>query len=258
MSAASRPLVGVISDRRELGPHPFHMVGEKYLRAVADGAAAYPLALPLLDGDFDVLDVLDRLDGLFLTGSPSNLEPHHYLGEPSEAGTWHDPERDRAALALLPAALRTGMPVLAVCRGFQEMNVAFGGTLHQKVHEVPGYRSHRENPDDPLELQYAPAHEVRFTPGGVLATITGLRGARVNSLHSQGIDRLGDGLRVEAVADDGLVEAFVPERAEGFALAVQWHPEWRVLERPESRAIFGAFGEACRAFRARRPPRGAD
>jgi putative glutamine amidotransferase len=248
-SKGTRPLIGVISDRRMLGPHPFHMVGEKYLRAVADGADAYPVALPLLDEGFDVLEILERLDGLFLTGSPSNVEPRHYMGDPSEPGTWHDPHRDLAALALIPAAIRVGMPVLAVCRGFQEMNVSFGGTLHQMVHAVPGFGMHKENPEDPLEVQYSVSHGVTFTRGGLLESVTGREGAMVNSLHSQGVDRLGDELDVEAVADDGLIEAFTVRNAPGFTLAVQWHPEWKVLENPVSVAIFRAYGEACRAYR---------
>lgn len=244
-----RPLIGVISDRRMQGQHPFHMVGEKYLRAIADGADAYPVGLPLLNEGFDPLGVLDRLDGLFLTGSPSNVEPHHYMGEPSEPGTWHDPERDLAALALIPAVIRLGMPLFAVCRGFQEMNVSFGGTLHQKVHELPDYGTHRENPSDPLDVQYGPSHRVSFTVGGLLEHITHCRSATVNSLHSQGVNRLGDGLDVEAVAEDGLVEAFTVRNAPGFTLAVQWHPEWKVLDNRVSTAIFRAFGEACRAYR---------
>jgi len=244
----NRPLIGVISDRRMLGEHPFHMVGEKYLRAIAAGADAYPVALPLLDDGFDVLEILDRLDGIFLTGSPSNVEPHHYMGNPSEPGTWHDPHRDLAALALIPAAIRVGMPLLAICRGFQEMNVAFGGTLHQMVHMLPEYRMHKENPEDPLDVQYGASHAVRFSKGGLLEQITGREDAMVNSLHSQGLDRLGDGLEIEAVADDGLIEGFRVAHSPGFTLAVQWHPEWKVLENPVSSAIFHAYGAACRAY----------
>ncbi len=248
---AEHPVVGVVSDRRLVGPHPFHMVGEKYLQAVWDGAEAYPVSLPSLAGDFDVPAILHRLDGLLLTGSPSNIEPRHYLGDPSEPGTWHDPERDIASLALIPAAIREGMPLLAICRGFQEMNVAFGGTLHQKVHEVPGHRLHKENPDDPLDVQYGPSHEVMFEPDGLLARLTGRPGATVNSLHAQGVDRLGEELVVDARADDGLIEAFVVRDAPGFNLSVQWHPEWRVRDNPVSLALFQAFGQACRAYRDR-------
>ncbi len=248
-ASGNRPLVGVISDRRMLGEHPFHMVGEKYLRAIADGADAYPVALPLLDDGFDVLEILGRLDGIFLTGSPSNVQPHHYMGDPSEPGTWHDPHRDLAALALIPAAIRVGMPLLAICRGFQEMNVSFGGTLHQKVHELPQYGMHKENADDPLDVQYSPSHRVTFSDGGLLENITGERVVMVNSLHSQGVARLGEELVVEAVADDGLIEGFTVRNSPGFTLAVQWHPEWKVRENSVSMAIFRSFGAACRAYR---------
>jgi putative glutamine amidotransferase len=239
-------MVGVISDRRMEGEHPFHMVGEKYLQAVSDAADAYPVALPCLVEGFDVLDILERLDGLFLTGSPSNVEPHHYLGDASEPGTWHDPHRDLAALELIPAAIRVGMPLLAVCRGFQEVNVSFGGTLHQLVHELPDYHLHRENPDDTLEMQYGPSHQVEFSAGGLLNRITGKTAAMVNSLHSQGVERLGAELEVEGIADDGLVEAFSVINARGFTLGVQWHPEFLYDHDAMARRIFSAFLKATR------------
>lgn len=248
---ANQPLVGVIADRRVVGIHPMHMAGEKYLRAVVDGASAWPVILPALSDGFDGVDILDRLDGLFLTGSPSNVEPHHYLGEPSRPGTWHDPERDITALALIPAAIRAGMPLFAVCRGFQEVNVAFGGKLYQHVHEVAGYQMHKENPDDPLDLQYAPVHAVEFAENGLLQQITGQKKARVNSVHSQAVAVLGEGLLAEAWAEDGLIEAFRVKGAPGFTLAVQWHPEWKVTQSPVSMAIFKAFGDACCAYRDR-------
>jgi putative glutamine amidotransferase len=141
------------------------------------------------------------------------------------------------------------MPLLAVCRGFQEMNVSFGGTLHQMVHLQPGYLMHKENQDEPLDVQYSPSHKVTFSQGGMLETITGKESAMVNSLHSQGVNRLGEELVVEAVADDGLVEGFTVRNSPGFTLALQWHPEWKVLENPVSSAIFKAYGEACRSYR---------
>jgi putative glutamine amidotransferase len=247
---ATRPLIGVISDRRQLGHHPFHVVGEKYLTAIEQGAGGYPVSLPVLGGDFDVTEILGRLDGLMLTGSPSNVEPKQYKGQPSKPGTLHDPERDQVALTLIPAAVKAGLPLIAICRGFQEMNVAFGGTLHQAVHELPGFGNHKEDTTQPLDQQYGPSHEVRFTPGGLLEGISGQRGAMVNSVHSQGVDRLADALAVEAVAPDGLIEAFVVRDAPGFTLAVQWHPEWKVRENELSMAMFGAFGEAARRYRA--------
>jgi len=249
-----RPIVGVISDRRTLGHHAFQVQGEKYLTAIVAGAGGYPVGLPVLgpslDDGFDVLEVLESLDGVLLTGSPSNVEPHRYQGSGSRAGTMHDPERDHSAFALIPAVVRKGIPLLAVCRGFQELNVAYGGTLHQEVHNVPGYLTHRENKGAPIEAQYAPAHEVHFTPGGMLARITGRKAALVNSVHSQGIDRLGDGLIVEGRAPDGLIEAVTVAGATGFVLGVQWHPEWRVRENEVSMAIFRAFGDACRSYRS--------
>ena len=241
----SRPLVGVVSDRRLIEPHPFHVVGEKYSQALADAAGVYPVGLPSFADDFDVLEILDRLDGLLLTGSPSNVAPHRYHGEASDPDTLHDLARDDASFALIPAALRAGLPLFGICRGCQELNVALGGTLHQSVHHLPGYAVHHEDSQQPLAVQYGPAHTVKFTPGGLLAGITGAGGATVNSVHHQGIDRLAAGLDVEAVAPDGLIEAVTVRDAAGFALGVQWHPEWQVLDDEISTAIFRAFGEAC-------------
>lgn len=246
----ARPVVGVISDRRTLGHHAFQVQGEKYLTAIVDAAGAYPVGIPCLGGDFEVGQILDLVDGLLLTGSPSNVEPRHYQGGQSRPGTLHDPARDLAALALIPAAVKAGVPLFAICRGFQEMNVAFGGTLHQEVHQVPGFATHREDKGQPVEVQYAPAHPVRFAPEGLLARITGRAEAVVNSVHSQGIERLGEGLAVEATAPDGLIEAIGVAGAPGFALGVQWHPEWRVRENDLSLAIFHAFGDACRSYRS--------
>jgi putative glutamine amidotransferase len=243
-----KPVIGVVSDRRLLKNHYFHMVGEKYLQALIVGAGGYPVAIPSFSDGFDVLDILDRVDGLFLPGSPSNVSPDHYKGETIRPGTWVDPERDEVALPLIPAVVRAGIPLFAVCRGFQEMNVAFGGTLHQHVHEVPGYHFHKEDSDKPLDVQYGPSHEVNFVPGGLLAKITNQQNTVVNSLHSQGVDRLADGLDVDATADDGLVEAFVVRDAPGFTLGLQWHPEWMVQDNEVSLSIFQAFGEACQNY----------
>jgi len=241
-----KPLIGVPSDRRIYGPHPFHMVGEKYLKAIVDAADALPLMTPVLADDVDVDELLAQFDGIFLTGSYSNVEPHHYDGEPSDEGTLHDPHRDAVTLPLAKRALETGVPLLAVCRGFQELNVALGGTLHQKVHEVPGYHNHLENKDDPLDVQYGPSHPVSFPEGSLLRELVGADTSRVNSLHAQAVAQLADGVSVEAVADDGLIEAFRVDDVAGFALAVQWHPEWKPMENDLSKAIFKAFGDACR------------
>ncbi|WP_448191732.1 gamma-glutamyl-gamma-aminobutyrate hydrolase family protein [Azospirillum sp. sgz301742] len=245
------PLVGIPTCIRALGDPPFHVAGDKYIRAVSDGAGALPLLVPALGGGLDIDDLVARLDGLLFTGSGSNVEPHLYGGPPSAEGTLHDPARDATTLPLIRAALAAGVPLLGICRGFQELNVALGGTLHQRLHEVPGLADHREDETAPLEVQYGPAHPVTLTPGGVLARLAGRDEVRVNSVHGQGIDRLAPGLAVEATAPDGLVEAVRVEGAPAFALAVQWHPEWRFRDTPLSAALFAAFGEAA-AERARR------
>jgi putative glutamine amidotransferase len=244
--APGRPLIGIPADRRMVGAHPFHMVGEKYARAVMDAAGGMPLLIPSLAEELGFEELLERVDGLLFTGSPSNVEPHLYQGPPSDPGTLHDPARDATTLPLIRRAVGAGVPVLGICRGFQEMNVAFGGTLHQKLHEVPGHLDHRDDTSQPLDVQYAPAHEVRLEEGGVLRSLSAQDRIQVNSLHNQGIDRLGGALAVEARAPDGVVEAFRVREAGSFAVAVQWHPEWKVMNNPFSRALFAAFGQACR------------
>lgn len=261
MTPAPPPLIGVPADRKQIGPHPFTAVGEKYLRAVIDGAGGLPLVIPAvqppLPEQTGLRRYLDMVDGLLLTGSHSNLEPHHYGQAPAPGEDLRDPARDHGAMALIPMALSLGMPVLAICRGFQELNVALGGSLHQRLHAVPGLREHREDTQAPLDVQYAPAHPLQLTADGLLAGLAGGTTVEVNSLHGQGIDRLGEGLVVEAAADDGLIEA-VRLRGAEFVLGLQWHPEWRATDNPFSMAIFGAFGDACRRYRARREGASSD
>jgi len=248
----TRPLVGVPACRKFIDPHPFHAVGEKYLTALLHASEAIPLVIPALGAQVDHAELLAGFDGLFFTGSLSNVEPHHYSGPPSRHDTLHDAARDGTTLPLLRTAIESGIPVLAVCRGHQELNVAFGGSLHQHVQEVPGLMDHREPPGQTLEQQYAAIHEVELIPRGLLAGLADGPVQWVNSLHQQGVDRLGDGLVVEAVAPDGLVEAIRVESARAFALGVQWHPEWQVASNPFYRAIFKAFGAACRDRAGRR------
>lgn len=245
-----KPVIGIPADRRLLGAHWFHCVGEKYIAAVADAAGAVPVLVPAL-GEAHLDEWLDSFDAILFTGSPSNVEPQHYAGEPSAPGTLHDPHRDATTLPMIPAAIAAGLPVLGICRGFQEMNVAFGGTLWQKVQEVPGLADHREDHDQPLDVQYAPVHSLELAPGGELQRLWGTGGLMVNSLHQQGIRDLGRGLEIEARAPDGLIEAFRVKDAPAFALAVQWHPEWKAMHNPFSRALFAAFGEAARERAAR-------
>jgi len=243
--ASARPLIGIPADRRMVGHHPFHMVGEKYARAVIDAAGGAPVLIPSLAEELRFEELVERLDGLLFTGSPSNVEPHHYDGPPSVPGTLHDPARDATTLPLIRHAVESGVPVFGICRGFQEMNVAFGGSLHQKLHEVPGLLDHRDDETQPLDVQYGPAHAVTLEPGGLLRSLADGDRIQVNSLHSQGIERLGPPLAVEARAPDGVIEAFRVRAAATFALAVQWHPEWKVMTNPFSRALFAAFGQAA-------------
>jgi putative glutamine amidotransferase len=244
---SKRPVIGIPADRRVLGKHAYHLAGEKYLKAVLDGAGGLPLIVPAIGQELRLEELFETLDGLLFMGSPSNVDPRHYRGEPSESGTLHDAHRDDTTLPLIPRAVAAGLPVLGICRGFQEINVAFGGSLWQKLQDVPGYLDHREDPTQPLEQQYGPAHEVTLEPGGLLQRLAGTDRLRVNSLHSQGVRELGTGLAVEARAPDGVIEAFRVEHAPAFALALQWHPEWRATADGFSRALFAEFGAACRA-----------
>lgn len=246
----TRPLIGIPADRRVLDPHPWHMVGEKYALAVRDAANGLPFLIPAFGENIDAGDIISRVDGIVLTGSPSNVEPHHYGGEKSRPGTLHDPDRDATTLQLIDRVLDAGVPLFAICRGFQELNVALGGTLHQHVGEQPGYHNHREDSDASLSVQYGPSHEVRLVEGGMLHQLIDTSSVFVNSLHAQGVEKLANGVTVEAVADDGLIEAFVVGDCPGFTLAVQWHPEWEVTQNKFSMVMFGAFGEACREYAA--------
>lgn len=234
---------------RLLGDHPFHVAGKKYIDAVRL-AGCQPLIVPdALVSELDAL--LDLADGILLTGSKSNVDPAHFGQVVADPTLPLDPVRDDWVLPLIPRAIERGIPLLAICRGVQEMNVAFGGSLHQAVHDAPGHADHRA-PDDPAAaVQYAAAHEVDLHPGGLLERLLDTSTAQVNSLHGQGIDRVAEGLVVEARAPDGLIEAVSVEHARSFALGVQWHPEWHATNNPVSMRLLAAFGKACEAHRAR-------
>ncbi len=247
-----KPIVLVPACVRQIGDHPYHAAQMKYVDAVVVGADCAPLVLPALGDRLDLETMLAACDGIMLTGSASNVHPSHYEQTVYNPQLPQDLARDATVLPLIRAAVKRGIPVIAICRGFQEMNVALGGSLHQAVQEVEGKMDHRENPALPLEEQYGPAHPVFLTPGGMLARILGeVPCIPVNSLHGQGIDRLAEGIAVEAVAEDGLIEAFSVPASPGFALALQWHPEWRIADNPDSMKMFGAFGQACRLYQAK-------
>lgn len=225
---------------------PYLMLGEKYAAACKFGARAQPVVFPLVQSS-QIDSLLDVVDGVLLTGSPSNVHPSHFDEAVRDPSLPLDTERDNLTLPLIHACLRQGVPLLGVCRGFQEMNVALGGSLHQSVHEVPGMMDHREPEDAPLDVQYGPRHTVRFAPESPFVQWAGGPTAMVNSLHGQGIHRLAQGLLPLGWAEDGLVEAFGVKDATAFAYAVQWHPEWKFAENPFYTAILSAFGDACLA-----------
>jgi putative glutamine amidotransferase len=248
-------LVGIPACAKLVDGQIRHDTPARYAAAVFGGAGALPVMIPPM-GEAQI-DILDRLDGLLVPGSPSNVHPDHYGGGESRTPDWHDLDRDATTLRLIPAAIERCMPVLAICRGIQELNVALGGTLHQTVHAEPGRLDHRAGPGT-LEVKYSHKHLV--TLSGSLARIVGAAKIMVNSLHGQAIDILAPGLEVEALAPDGTIEAVRrrvfaadPDLEAGsgmdaWVLGVQWHPEWRYADDSASVAIFKAFGSACRAY----------
>ena len=247
---AAKPVVLVPACNRLLGHHPFHIAGKKYIDAVRL-AGCQPLVVP--SASLDELDALLALaDGLLLTGSPSNVHPSHFDEGVHNPDLPLDTARDAWTLPLIPQALARGVPLFAICRGTQETNVALGGSLHQAVQEVPGFKDHRADDSAAVEVQYAASHGVEVEPGGLLARVLDRSRFHVNSLHGQAVNRLAPGLVVEARSPDGVIEAFSQPDAPGFNLCVQWHPEWLAQDNPISMQLFAAFGAACREYRSRK------
>jgi putative glutamine amidotransferase len=245
-----RPHVLVPACHRVLNDYPSLVVSRKYTDALRL-AGCTPLVFPSIESADELEHLLDAADGVLLTGSPSNVHPSHFGEAVHNESLPLDPVRDAGTLALIPRVIARGIPLMAICRGFQEVNVALGGSLLQAVHEVEGHRDHRGAQDGEPAVVFAPAHQVDLVAGGFLATLLQRDSIEVNSVHGQGVNQLAPGLRVEAHAPDGLVEAFVVDGASGFTLAVQWHPEWQTHLNPVSTHIFEAFGAACRLYRDR-------
>ncbi len=253
------PVVLVPACQRTLGRHPFLVAGKKYLDAIRL-AGCVPLVVPAASLQ-ELPTFMALADGLLLTGSPSNVHPSHFGEAVHDPELPLDPDRDDWTLPAIRMAIAQHLPLLGICRGFQEVNVALGGSLHQAVHEQPGLKDHRGDHEAAVELEYGLAHPVQVVPGGFLdRTLQGLSVVEqgrfmVNSVHGQGLKRLAPGLQVEATAPDGLVEAFTWAQAQGpdhFSLCMQWHPEWLAASNPVSRRIFERFGDACRAYLARK------
>ncbi|MCJ9673724.1 MULTISPECIES: gamma-glutamyl-gamma-aminobutyrate hydrolase family protein [unclassified Neorhizobium] len=252
----SRPVIGVIGNTHNVeNRFSAQLVGEQNLRAIADVTGALPLMFAGNPNITDIPTLLDTVDGILLTGGRANVHPSHFNTEPHARHEPYDQNRDAVALPLINACVAAGIPVFGICRGFQEMNVAAGGSLHPEIRELPGRMNHRmprlENgeihPD--LTVVFADRHDVRLTPDGTFARLLGRETIRVNSLHGQGIDELGNRIVVEGVAEDGTIEAIRFKEAEGFALGVQWHAEYDPQINPINRALFEAFGEAVRVRR---------
>lgn len=249
----TKPVVGVIGNSGVVNDrHNVQLVGQRNMRAVAEVAGALPLMFAGTPGITDIDALLGAVDGILLTGARANVHPTCFGVEPDPRHEPYDQERDAMALGLIEACVERGVPLFGICRGLQEMNVAFGGTLHPEIRDIPGRMNHRmprlENGEihpDP-QVIFADRHEVALTPQGKFATLLGRESIRVNSLHGQGIEAPGKRVVVEGVAEDGTIEAISIADAPGFALGVQWHAEYDPQTNPINRTLFKAFGEALR------------
>jgi putative glutamine amidotransferase len=253
-----RPVVGVIGNAHQVeNRFATQIVGERNLRAVAEVAGALPLMFAGTPEITDIAALLDAVDGIVLTGARANVHPTRFKTEPDAKHEPYDILRDDLALALSEACVARGVPLFGICRGLQEMNVAFGGSLHPEIREIPGRMNHRmprlENGEihpDPTVV-FADRHDVTLTPGGAFATLLGREIIRVNSLHGQGILEPGKRVVIEGVAEDGTIEAIRIADASSFALGVQWHAEYDPQCNPVNRTLFQAFGDALTASQRR-------
>lgn len=242
------PLVLVCSDIQEIAPYRWHAVPEPYLRAITQGANAAPIILPSLGKEISIESILSRIDGVMLTGARSNVNPTIYGKEADSKHGPFDPDRDETTMTLTNSAIAMGIPLLAICRGMQELNVALGGTLAGEIQEKDGRIDHRSPQSEDSDVKFQLAHPIVPIENGFLASILGSAPVEVNSLHRQSVDILSDKLNIEATAEDGTVEAVSVKDSCNFALGVQWHPEYWVSTDKPSRQIFEAFGKAMRDY----------
>lgn len=246
------PLIAVPADLKPIDAYRWHAVSETYLRAITIGLGGIPLIVPALAGSIDIDALLDRVDGVLLPGSRSNVHPSEYGAAATEESEPYDPARDALTLPLIRAAVRRGVPLFAICRGMQELNVALGGTLVSELQKLPGRMDHRAPPSEDPDVRFSIRQDVTIVPGGTLDGVLGAGTIRINSVHRQGIGDLAPGLAVEARAPDGTIEAIRVEGAPGFAIGVQWHPEYWIESDAPSARLFAAFGRAVRAYRGAR------
>ena len=245
-----QPLIAVTGDVRHFDNYTWHATPQTYLEAAVSVAKVTPLIVPAFGSRIDLDAILDNVDGVMATGSKSNVHPALYGVEPTTAHEPFDTERDSTSIPLLRRAIERGIPVLAICRGFQELNVALGGTIATEIQELEGRMDHRAPTTDDQTERFRIRQSVRVKAGSCLAAITGAGDMSVNSLHRQAIDKIAAGLEIEAVADDGTIEAVSVTGAKAFAVGVQWHPEYWATQDAPSNRIFNAFGDATRAHNA--------
>ncbi|MFZ7093400.1 gamma-glutamyl-gamma-aminobutyrate hydrolase family protein [Primorskyibacter sp. 2E233] len=247
----ARPIVGIIGNQHLINDqYTVHGGGEMNSEAVADVADCLPLLVPADPRFVSVEELLDTCDGFLLTGGRPNVHPEEYGETWTEAYGAHDRARDSITLPLVRACVERGQPFLGICRGFQEVNVAMGGTLYPEIRDLPGRMNHRMPPDGTMEEKFALRHQVSLTEGGVFHRLFGATEVMTNTLHGQGIKTPGKRVVIEGYAPDGTPEAIHVEGAKGFTLSVQWHPEWDAANDPVSRPLFMAFGDAVRAWSA--------
>ncbi|HEU0222614.1 MAG TPA: gamma-glutamyl-gamma-aminobutyrate hydrolase family protein [Paracoccaceae bacterium] len=244
----SRPVIGIIGNLHVINDqYRTQAAGEMNIRAIAQVCDALPLVVPSLPDAVHVHDLLEACAGIVFTGGRPNVHPSHYGHEETPGHGPFDPDRDALTLPLIRACVERGVPILGLCRGFQEFNVAFGGTLHPEIRDLPGRMNHRMPPDGSIEEKFALRHPVHLTQGGKFAQLWGRTEVMVNSLHGQGIIDPGKRVVIEGHAPDGTPEAIHIAGAPTFAMAVQWHAEWRAAEDPVSRPLFEAFAAASRS-----------
>lgn len=247
----TRPVIGIIGNYALMNEeYPVHTGGMMNSTAIAEVAEAMPVIIPSDPDLVSVPELLDLCDGFLLTGGRPNVHPQEYGEDETPAHGMFDRARDSIALGLVRACVARGQPFFGVCRGFQEVNVAMGGTLYPEIRELPGRMNHRMPPDGTLDEKFELRHKVRFTEGGVFHRLMGAREVMTNTLHGQGIKTAGQGIVIDGHATDGTPEAIYIEGAAGFTLSVQWHPEYSAAQDPVSRKLFSAFGDAARAWKS--------
>jgi putative glutamine amidotransferase len=245
----TRPIVGIIGNSNMLdGSYPAFTGGRMNAEAVSDVAGCMPLLIPPHPGFVSIEELMAACDGFVFTGGRPNVHPEEYGEEETAAHGAFDRCRDAVTLPLIRACVENGQPIFGICRGFQEVNVAMGGTLYPEIRELPGRMNHRMPPEGTLEEKFALRHPVKFSKGGVFEALLGADEVMTNTLHGQGIKKPGARIVIDGYAPDGTPEAIYVKDAPGFTLAVQWHPEYRAGEDPVSRPLFEAFGKAVHAF----------